>query len=94
MRKQRRSILLLALFCGVMLLCGAMIGCSNEEVPKVPDEDEKPPQEDQGETPDTPAEEQPGYPGEAYAEAQELGFKYLYTQSGESADESFIPEFR
>ncbi|MBR2474903.1 MAG: radical SAM protein [Clostridia bacterium] len=26
--------------------------------------------------------------------AQELGFKYLYTQSGESADESFIPEFR
>lgn len=26
--------------------------------------------------------------------AQKLGFKYLYTQSGESADESFIPEFR
>ena len=26
--------------------------------------------------------------------AQRLGFKYLYTQSGESADESFIPEFR
>lgn len=78
MRKQRRSILLLALFCGVMLLCGAMIGCSNEEVPKVPDADEKPPQEDQGETPDTPpAEEQPGYPGEAYAEAQETITDYL-----------------
>ena len=26
--------------------------------------------------------------------AQKLGFEYLYTQSGESADESFIPEFR
>ncbi len=26
--------------------------------------------------------------------AQRLGFTYLYTQSGESADESFIPEFR
>ncbi len=26
--------------------------------------------------------------------AQKLGFKCLYTQSGESADESFIPEFR
>ena len=26
--------------------------------------------------------------------AEKLGFKYLYTQSGESADESFIPEFR
>jgi putative pyruvate formate lyase activating enzyme len=26
--------------------------------------------------------------------AQKLGFNYLYTQSGESADESFIPEFR
>lgn len=26
--------------------------------------------------------------------AQKLGFDYLYTQSGESADESFIPEFR
>ena len=26
--------------------------------------------------------------------AQKLGFRYLYTQSGESADESFIPEFR
>lgn len=26
--------------------------------------------------------------------AQELGFKYLYTQDGESASESFIPEFK
>ena len=26
--------------------------------------------------------------------AQKLGFKHLYTQSNESADESFIPEFR
>lgn len=26
--------------------------------------------------------------------AQALGFTYLYTQSGESADESFIPQFR
>lgn len=26
--------------------------------------------------------------------AQALGFKYLYTQDGESADESFIPEFK
>ena len=28
------------------------------------------------------------------AHAQSLGFKFLYTQGGESADESFIPEFR
>ena len=60
MRKQRRSALLFALFCGVMLFCGAMIGCSHEEETKVPDADEKPPQEDQGETPDTPPAEEQG----------------------------------
>ena len=26
--------------------------------------------------------------------AQKLGFTYIYTQNGESADESFIPEFK
>ena len=30
----------------------------------------------------------------AVGHAQRLGFKYLYTQDGESADASFIPEFR
>ena len=30
----------------------------------------------------------------AVSHAQELGFKYLYTQDGESASESFIPEFK